>query len=230
MVGGPYGCSSRALLFTCLSFLSACAPVILGRTPTPAPVGQTDISATLGYPFELTVFTACDGPNFRDGCFTEYVGPDYWPLLLPLNLTFARGLTETQEFNVVAQLLLSPSAPFPGVRFGGKDLLLEGPVLLAADYGASLYLSNLGADIGLLGSVPLAGVELYGALRGFGNLYFTGSPNVAASFTLGGAISVAEQQVLLELTLLVNGYNGIGPQEGVQPVGFSLVPAIGFAF
>jgi len=34
---------------------------------------------------------------------------------------------------------------------------------------------------------------------------------------------------MLELTLLANTYNGISPDE-VQPVGFSLVPAIGFTF
>lgn len=206
--------------------LSACAPVILGRTPTPAPVGETKISASLGLPVNLTQITVCKGSTQRDDCFSEYIGPDYWQLPTPLSLTFARGTTEDQEFNITAQLLPYPSALFPG-----KDLLIKGSVLLAGDYGASLYLSNLGLDAGLLGSVPFAGGELYSALRGFGSLNWSGFPNVAASLTLGGAVSVSdENQILLELTLLANSYNGVGPQEGVQPVGFSLIPAIGFTF
>lgn len=221
------------VLFVCLLLsLSACAPVILGRTPTPAPVGQTDISAIFGYPVELTQITVCDGPTYSEDCFTGHgVGPDYWPQPMPLSLTFARGTAENQEFNITAQVVPYPYSPFPGVRFGSKELLVDGPVLLAGDYGASLYLSNLGADAGILGSVPLGGAELYGALRGFGNLNWTGFPSLAASLTLGSAVSVSEgQRVLLELTLLANSYNGIGPQEGVQPVGFSFIPAIGFSF
>lgn len=222
---------ARVLFLGLLLSLSACAPVILGRTPTPAPVGQKDISAIFGYPLELTQITVCDGPTYRDDCFSEYIGPDYWPLPMPLSLTFARGTAENQEFNITAQVVPYPSSPFPGVRFGSKELLIDGPVLLAGDYGASLYLSNLGADVGILGSVPLEGAELYGGLRGFGNLNWTGFPSFAASLTLGSAVSVsAGQRVLLELTLLANSYNGVGPQEGVQPVGFSLVPAIGFSF
>ncbi len=211
--------------------LSACAPVILGRTPTPVAVGETETSVAFGLPVDLTQITVCEGSTQQDDCFSEYIGPDYWPLPTPLSLTFARGTTEDQEFNITAQLVPYPSALLPGVRLGGKDLLIKGPVLLAGDYGASLYLSNLGLDAGLLGSVPFAGGELYSALRGFGSLNWSGFPNVAASLTLGGAVSVSdENQILLELTLLANSYNGVGPQEGVQPVGFSLIPAIGFAF
>ena len=218
------------VLFTCsLLSLSACAPVILGRTPTPVPVGKTETSIAFGYPVGLTQITVCDGPTYRDDCFSEYIGPDYWPLPMPLSLTFARGTAKNQEFNITAQVVPYPSSPFPGVRFGSKELLMDGPVLLAGDYGASLYLSNLGADVGILGSLPLGGAE-YGALRGFGNLNWTGFPSLAASLTLGSAVSVsAGQRVLLELTLLANSYNGVGPR-GVQPVGFSLVPAIGFSF
>lgn len=204
---------------------------MLGRTPIPVAVGETETGVAFGLPVDLTQITVCEGSTQRDDCFSEYIGPDYWPLPTPLSLTFARGTTEDQKFNITAQLLPYPSALLPGVRFGGKDLLIKGSVLLAGDYGASLYLSNLGLDAGLLGSVPFAGGELYSALRGFGSLNWSGFPNVAASLTLGGAVSVSdENRILLELTLLANSYNGVGPQEGVQPVGFSLIPAIGFAF
>lgn len=176
---------ARALLFTCLSLLSACAPVILGRTPMPAPVGQTDVSAVFGYPLELTQIVACESRAPSDSCFFEYVGPDYWPLPMPLSVTFARGLTETQEFNITAQLVPYAFDPIPGVRFGGKDLVLIEPGLLAADYGASLYLSNLAVDAGVLGSVPLGEAEFYGGLRGFGSFDWTGSLNFAASLHAG---------------------------------------------
>ena len=214
-----------------LVVLNACAPVLLGRTPGPAPVGGTRVSAALGYPVDLTRVSVCEDPQRQSECATEYVGPDYWPKVLPVGLTFARGLTPTSEYNVSVYLSPSFSETLFGVRVGGKELLSADAVLLAGDYGASLYLSNFGIDAGLLGSVPLAGAELYGALRGFGTLNFSGFPSVAASLTLGGAVSVShESRVLLELTLLANSYNGIGPQEGVQPVGFSLIPAVGFEF
>lgn len=55
--------------------LNACAPVLLGRTPTPAAPGETETSLSLGYPFGLTELPVCD--------FCEYVGPAYWPLPYP---------------------------------------------------------------------------------------------------------------------------------------------------
>lgn len=203
--------------------LSACAPVMLGRTPTPAAPGVTETSLSLGYPFGLTELPVCD--------FCEYVGPAYWPLPLPITLHVAYGRTEALETNVGLMLLPTPSALGVGVRYGAKERFQKAPLELAFDYGGALYLTNVAADLGVLGSVPLGDAELYGALRGFGSLSWVGQPGAAAALTVGGAVPLAEgNRVLLELTLLANGYNGVGDQEGVQPVGFSLVPAIGFIF
>ena len=201
--------------------LGACAPVILTRTPTPTAPGVTDTSLGFGYPFGLTALPSCD--------LCEYVGPAYWPLPLPLTLQVAYGRTETLETNV--GLMLLPSASGIGVRYGAKERFQQEPIAFAFDYGGSLYLTNVAADLGVLGSVPFGNAELYGALRGFGSLSWAGQPTAAAALTVGGAVPVSEgSRVLLELTLLANSYNGAGEQEGVQPVGFSLVPAIGFRF
>ena len=214
----------RSCLFVFLvAGLGACAPVILTRTPTPTAPGVTDTNLGFGYPFGLTALPSCD--------FCEYVGPAYWPLPLPLTFQVAYGRTETLETNVGLMLLPAPSALGVGVRYGAKERFQEEPVALAFDYGGSLYLTNMAADLGILGSVPVANAELYGALRGFGSLSWAGQPTAAAALTVGGAVPVsAENRVLLELTLLAHSYNGAGEQGGVQPVGFSLVPAIGFEF
>jgi len=118
------------------------------------------------------------------------------------------------------------------VRFDGKNLLLEAPVALAADYGASLLISNVGVDVGLLAGLPLEGGGLYGAVRGFGTVPWAGfGPNLPAAFSLGGHTPVSERtDVFFELTLFAAPYNDSGPQEGVQPIGFSLVPAFGLMF
>lgn len=214
----------RACLFVFLmAGLGACAPVILTRTPTPTAPGVTDTSLGFGYPFGLTALPSCD--------LCEYVGPAYWPLPLPLTLQVAYGRSETLETNVGLMLLPTPSALGVGVRYGAKERFQREPVAFAFDYGGSLYLTNLAIDLGVLGSVPFEGAELYGALRGFGSLSWAGQPTAAAALSVGGAVPVsAENRVLLELTLLAHSYNGAGEQEGVQPVGFSLVPAIGFRF
>ena len=209
---------SRLFVFLVVG-LGACAPVILTRTPTPTAPDVTDTSLGFGYPFGLTALPFCD--------FCEYVGPAYWPLPLPLTFQVAYGRTETLETNV--GLMLLPSASGVCVRYGAKERLQQEPVAFAFDYGGSLYLTNVAVDLGVLGSVPFEGAELYGALRGFGSLSWAGQPT--AALTVGGAVPVSEEsRVLLELTLLANSYNGVGEQEGVQPVGFSLVPAIGFEF
>lgn len=212
----------RLLCTFWLASLSACAPVILGRTPTPAAPGVTETSLSLGYPFGLTELPVCD--------FCEYVGPAYWPLPLPITLHVAYGRTEALETNV-GLMLLPVYSPSVGVRYGAKERFQEEPIALAFDYGGSLYLTNIAADLGVLGSVPFEDAELYGALRGFGSLSWAGQPTAAAALTFGGAVPVSEgSRVLLELTLLAHSYNGAGEQEGVRPVGLSLVPAIGFEF
>jgi hypothetical protein len=125
--------------------------------------------------------------------------------------------------------------PLPGFRIGGKTLLLGAPLRLAADYGASYYLYNGVVDVGLLASVTAEGV-VYAGLRGFGNLPLDGrsSPTLAGALTVGGAISLGTLpeagRLLLELSLLAHGYNGVVPSSEVQPVGFSFVPALGFTF
>ncbi len=200
--------------------LNACAPVIVTRTPTPTAPGVTEANLSFGYPFGLTALPSC--------AFCEYVGPAYWPLPLPLQVAYGRS--ETLETNVGLMILPTPSALGVGMRYGAKERFQEEPVAFAFDYGGSLYLTNVAVDLGVLGSVPFEGARLYGALRGFGSLSWAGQPT-AAALTFGGAVPVSEgSRVLLELTLLTNGYNGVGDQEGAQPVGFSLVPTIGFEF
>lgn len=147
-----------------------------------------------------------------------------------MTLHVAYGRTETLETNV--GLMLQPVySPSVGVRYGAKERLQEEPVALAFDYGGSLYLTNVAVDLGILGSTPFEGAELYGALRGFGSLSWAGQPGAAAALTVGGAVPVSQgNRVLLELTLLANGYNGAGSPANAQPVGFSLVPAVSFEF
>lgn len=67
------------VLFVCLLLsLSACAPVILGRTPTPTALGVTKWSVGAGYPVGLTKAP----PDADPGLFDPIV-PAYWPLPLP---------------------------------------------------------------------------------------------------------------------------------------------------
>lgn len=214
--------------------LNACAPVLLGRTPSPAPVGVLEVSAVLGYPFALTVLPGCDNRGLGYViCAADplsSVGPGYWPGTSLYDVTLAYGVVPGTEVNLAGNLSLSP-----GIRLGGKTLLARGTLKVAADYGASLYLaSNAALDLGVLASVPYGETEVYTALRGFASFPYgfpEGDTTLAGALTVGGAIpSGEEQHILLELTLLANGYNGVSPLDGVQPVGFSLIPAVGFRF
>ncbi len=84
--------------------------------------------------------------------------------------------------------------------------------------------------------MEIENAEFYAGLRGFVNLSFveTTNPTLAGALTFGSALFVGvprgEQRLLLELTLLAHGYNGFVPSDAVQPVGFSLMAGIGFAF
>jgi len=208
--------------FFWLLCLSACAPVILGRTPTPVATGVTEVSLSLGYPFGLTEPPSCE--------FCEYVGPAYWPLPLPVTLHVAYGRTEVSETNVGLMILPYPSAPLVGVRYGAKERFRKEPVELAFDYGGSLYLTNVGFDVGVLAATLLGEAKLYGALRGFSTYYYASGVSGAAALTVGAEVPIDQASVMLELSLLTNLYNGVSADSRAQPVGFSLVPAIGFTF
>ena len=122
----------------------------------------------------------------------------------------------------------------PGFRIGSKTLLLEsslfGTLPVAADYGASLYLSNGGLDIGLLTGVPYSGGEVYGALRGFGSVYWAGAPAISGALTLGNVRTVGNLKTFVEITLSSGRYNGFGPTTGVSPLGLFITPAFGISF
>ena len=233
-----------SLVFFSLLSLAACAPVMLGRTPTPAPVGETKLSAGATYPVSLTQPPT---PPEVSGFEPD---PAYSPLPLPLSFRIAYGRTEAWETNL--ELMLSPGingsvvsgypggvgVPNIGARYGAKNRFQTEPVELAFDFGASFYpLVNLGVDTGILAAVPLGDAKLYGGLRGFVGVF----PGIgAAALTVGGEVPLENSQsVMLELTLLVNRYNGASyarPRPGdpvppaPQPIGFTLVPALAFNF
>ena len=235
--------AARSLSAFVLLSLSACAPVILGRTPTPAAPGVTETSVSAGYPIGLTNLppdnTNLFGPT-----------PAYWPLPLPLGVQISYGRSETLETNFA--LMVSPglggavvtgtgnSAVNIGARYGVKNRFQGEPVELAFDYGGSLYVTNVGVDAGILAAVPLGAAKLYGGLRGFGSYYYGSGVGGAVALTVGSEVPAGEgASIMLELTFLANLYNGEdylapGPANpsapAPQPVGFSLVPAINFSF
>ncbi len=168
-------------LSLCLSLcLSACAPVILGRTPTPVAVGTNEVYLAGGGSFSATPLVVCRGPELEPECPFEGVGkPDYWPKAASLQLMNAWGTAPGTELSSTFMLL-----PLPGYRFGGKTLLAEHSGF-ALDYGASLFVSNVGLDVGLLAGVPFSGGEVYSGLRGFGSVYWSGGGSVSAALTVG---------------------------------------------
>lgn len=218
------------LAFFWLLSLSACTPVLLGRTPTPAAPGTSEVTLLAGYPFGLTR-APCEAQPADPSCFEGHgLGPAYWPTMLPFALHVTRGRSENSEINFAVMAFPNPELPLVGGRLGAKDRFQQVPVALASDYGASLHLSNFGLDGGVLAAVPVYGTELYGALRGFGAYYFGWGLGGGAALTVGSSVPIGDSSVLLELSLLAGLYNNLTPSSCVQPLGFALVPALGFAF
>ena len=235
------------LILFSLTGLASCAPVMLGRTPTPAAPGVTRISACANYPVGLTEPPA---PKPSENQLFGENDPAYSPLPLPLSFRIAYGRNEAWETNL--ELMLSPGISGSvvdgnafsngnpingGARYGAKNRFQTEPVELAFDFGASLYAPGVafGADAGILAAVLLGDAKLYGGLRGFVGTF----PGIgAAALTVGGEVPLENtQSVMLELTLLANMYNGAeyaGPNRPIspppQPIGFTLVPAITFNF
>ncbi|ADI15611.1 conserved hypothetical protein [Truepera radiovictrix DSM 17093] len=219
------------ILASLLVALSACAPVIWGRAPQPLEPGQRETRVALGYPTPLTAVAPCTGMPPNPDCATGIVAPGYWPVATPVQLNLARGVAEGRTTNLTALLVPYASFPAPGLRYGATERLGAGP--FALDYGAALFVSNAALDLGVSAATPLGAAELYGALRGLGTLSWLGEPGLAGAgtLTLGVQVPVSDaQRVFAELTLQGATFNGFGPREGVQPIGFWLVPALGVAF
>jgi len=215
--------------------------MIVGRTPEPAAPGTFDVTVGAGYPYSLTT-PLCRQPDFDGYCYESFgVQAAYYPLGSPLSVMVSQGLAGQSEVNYT----LSVGQPFglPLLRVGGKTLFYDEPAKLAADYGLFAGFTNAGLDAGLLASTPLGGAELYGALRAFGNYYY-GEVNkffsVTGALTLGVEADVSfAKGVFAELTFATSNYNGVRVEVGegvnlqpveVQPIGFSLLPAIGVRF
>lgn len=226
------------LLFLFGTLLSACAPTLLGRTPHPAPLGETKVSLNAAYPVFLTELPpgACDrlppqypdeDPFFNDICYVPNVlMPYFLPQASLANLVFAHGVAPNTEINGTFGI------GGPLLRVGGKTLLVEAPVAFAIDYGASAALFfNVGLDVGLLASYPLEGAEPYVGLRGFGTAHWRGifPPGLTGAATLGVRVGNGPGAFFAELTLATTAFPGV-LELGVQPTGFSLFPALGYEF
>jgi hypothetical protein len=227
--------SSRILFVLCnlLLFLS-CAPLMVARTPKPVPVGETRVTDALGWSF-LNVgpipSDPCVDPN--TGCFPrnferiDSSGAPF-PMTPAFSITWSSGVDAVTDQHFSLEALSGP----PGFRYGQKMLILDGPVLVAVDYGASVYWINYGIDAGLIASVPLEGWEPYLAVRGFGNLRlfpgrFYEEPVdflFDASATLGSRIAVGEHDLFLELTIATMRWRY--DFQKPDAFGFSLTPAI----
>jgi hypothetical protein len=207
---------------------------MVARTPKPIPVGVTRATDALGWSFlnfGPIPPDPCTAPNVD--CFPrnferiDSSGVPF-PMTPAFSITWSSGVNATTDQHFSLEALYGP----PGFRYGQKMLILDGPVLVAVDYGASVYWINYGLDAGLIASVPLEGWEPYLAVRGYGNLrLFPGSFYIQpvdflfdASATLGSRIAVGEHDLFLELTIATMRLR----YDNSQPdaFGFSLTPAI----
>ena len=107
---------------------------------------------------------------------------------------------------------------------GGKTLLVGDMLPIAIDYGVSI--PDIGLDAGLLFSYPQPGVEPYGALRGFVTS-LTSSPGLSGALTVGADIPTGKGNLFVEVTAHTTTpyYDSSQP-----PIGFSIVPALGYRF
>ncbi len=201
-----------AVLLACL-FLASCAPVIVGRTPQPAAPEEWEFSLNVGYPFL--------NPYKND----PVNGPTQTPAAQPVNLLLSRGVGGNTEVNGTLSLSLIPS-----LRLGGKTLLVGGMVPVAVDYGVSIPV--IGFDAGLLFSYPQPGVEPYGALRGFvTNVSNPSYFSVAGALTIGADIPTGSGSFFVEVTAHTTTFDGAEYYNAPRPpVGFSIVPALGYRF
>lgn len=212
----------RFPLMGLLLSLTACAPVILGRTPTPAGIGENEVYIAGGGSLSVTPLNGCSEP---ESLCLPWLEPDYWPKAASLQIMNAWGYTPDTEFNSTIMLL-----PLPGYRFGGKTLLEESSLRFGVDYGASLLVSNVGLDAGFLASAPFSGGEVYGGLRGFGSVYWTGQAGLSAALTLGLLGQLAQSRAFVEVTVSTGHYNGLEPTTDVSPTGIIITPALGIYF
>jgi hypothetical protein len=206
------------------SALASCAPVILGRTPQPAAPDALEFSLNAGF--------AVINPYPYD----PFNGPTQQPFPHPLNFFLAQGLGGETEVNGTLSVSLNPA-----VRLGGKTLVLKEDVPTAIDYGLSLFplplvnglfLSGIAFDAGVLASYPQPGVEPYGALRGF--LGFSApfdELRPAGALTVGADIPAGGGSFFVEVTAVTTTFEGAEYYpEPLPPIGFSIVPALGYRF
>ena len=191
-----------------------CAPISLNRTAQPTPAGKASLTLYGTYAFPMVA-------NPQVICNVECYVQTFLPREVPPNATFSFGVDGTTEVNF--------SVGYNGARLGGKSLLVNGPVMLAIDYGAFVT-TAIGVDAGLILSVPLEGTEPYFALRGYAaHFWFLSARDfLEGSATLGVRVPLGWTSLFAELTVMTQHFYGDGPGDGL--LGWALVPSIAFRF
>ncbi len=95
-----------------------------------------------------------------------------------------------------------------------------------------VFIPDIGFDAGLLFSYPQPGVEPYGALRGFvTNVSNPSYFSVAGALTIGADIPAGSGNFFIELTAHTTMFEGAEYYNApLPPIGFSIVPALGYRF